>query len=304
MCFIDEFPGSANLTGITNGTSNNHVGTVAVPLNPRLGALTNNGGPTPTEAPLLGSPVIDAGVSINVPANTATDQRGATRVVNGVADIGAVEFQDAALTVAIAPASGNVPVGGTASFAVTVTNTSGHALPTDNSILSVTLSSGLTATSPLTFILAPLAAGQSQTFNVTATATTLGTQTLTAALTSPDATPSGVLASTQINVITPPPQPLTNPTTPVGTLTLFAIGFGPTGIDLFEVDRAGDIFAVSLTGGGPIFLNTGLHLPTVVLQDGRLLALLAGANGQDYVIDIIDPFLPSIEAAVFAALRL
>jgi|SRR5579884_464204 len=294
--------GDANLTGITNGTNSNHVGTAAAPLNPLLGALQNNGGPTPTEAPLPGSPVIDAGATV-VLANTSTDQRGFSRVANGAVDIGAVEFQDASLSVAITPASGKVPVGGTASFAITVTNASGHALPADNSTLNVTLSGGLSATSPLSFNLAALGAGQSQTFVVTATANTLGTQSVTASLTNPDSMPNGVLASASINIVTPAPTTSTH--SPVGGLTLFGFGLGPTGLDLFEVDSIGEIFAMPLFGGGsPIFLSSSLNLPFATMQNGQILALLAGANGQNDVVDIINPFVASVESAVLAALHL
>jgi hypothetical protein len=83
--------GDANLTGITNGTAFNRIGTAAAPLDPLLGPLQNNGGPTQTEAPLPGSPVLDAGVNSVVPAGLTTDQRGAARVVNVTVDIGAVE---------------------------------------------------------------------------------------------------------------------------------------------------------------------------------------------------------------------
>jgi len=58
-----------------------------------LGPLANNGGPTATRLPLVGSPAIDAGdPSFTTPL---VDQRGAgfTRVVNGRVDIGAVEVQ-------------------------------------------------------------------------------------------------------------------------------------------------------------------------------------------------------------------
>jgi hypothetical protein len=70
---------------------------------PRLGPLQNNGGPVvgglnltqtlPTEAPLAGSPVIDAGGNAVIPAGTTTDQRGFNRIVNNTLDIGAVEYQ-------------------------------------------------------------------------------------------------------------------------------------------------------------------------------------------------------------------
>ena len=60
-------------------------------LDPLLGPLQNNGGPTQTMAPASGSPVIDAGG-----ACTNTDQRGQPRSDNGetACDIGAYEVQD------------------------------------------------------------------------------------------------------------------------------------------------------------------------------------------------------------------
>jgi hypothetical protein len=85
--------GDGALTGLTNGTGGNQVGTTAAPIDPQLGPLQNNGGPTLTRAPLPGSPVIDKGSNAAVPSGTTTDQRGFNRVVNTTVDIGAVEFQ-------------------------------------------------------------------------------------------------------------------------------------------------------------------------------------------------------------------
>jgi hypothetical protein len=61
-------------------------------VNPMLGPLADNGGPTPTMALLPGSPAIDAGNNAGAPM---WDQRGAPfrRIVNGVIDIGAYEVQ-------------------------------------------------------------------------------------------------------------------------------------------------------------------------------------------------------------------
>jgi hypothetical protein len=56
---------------------------------PRLGPLTDNGGPTPTMVLLPGSPAIDAGNTALAPA---TDQRGAPRPFGLAANIGAFEF--------------------------------------------------------------------------------------------------------------------------------------------------------------------------------------------------------------------
>ncbi|MDP2306590.1 MAG: choice-of-anchor Q domain-containing protein [Pseudomonadota bacterium] len=76
-------------------------GTPTSPLDPRLGPLQDNGGPTETRALLAGSPAIDAGDNGQTAA--ATDQRGFRRVVDGngdrlaVVDIGAFEFGAASL---------------------------------------------------------------------------------------------------------------------------------------------------------------------------------------------------------------
>ena len=56
--------------------------------NPMLDVLADNGGPTPTMAPQLGSPVIDASDCAAAPA---TDQRGVTRPQGASCDLGAVE---------------------------------------------------------------------------------------------------------------------------------------------------------------------------------------------------------------------
>jgi hypothetical protein len=61
-------------------------------VDPRLGPLLNNGGPTLTYALLAGSPAIDAGDNTGAPE---FDQRGPgfPRIVKGIIDIGALEVQ-------------------------------------------------------------------------------------------------------------------------------------------------------------------------------------------------------------------
>jgi hypothetical protein len=81
----------------TSGAPNTLAGSVANPLNPLLGPLGNNGGPTvgapghdmtlQTQAPQAGSFAIGNG---NVAAAPANDERGFPSVVNGKANIGAV----------------------------------------------------------------------------------------------------------------------------------------------------------------------------------------------------------------------
>ncbi len=84
-----------NLIGAADGSSGfpgagDLVGSSATPLNPKLGPLANNGGPTFTLALLPGSPALDAGTAIGVPP---TDQRGVARPQGAGVDIGAFEYQ-------------------------------------------------------------------------------------------------------------------------------------------------------------------------------------------------------------------
>jgi hypothetical protein len=64
-----------NLIGNSTGGSG-YASTDLLNVNPQLGPLQNNGGPTPTMALLAGSPAIDAGDNTGAPAY---DQRGPAR---------------------------------------------------------------------------------------------------------------------------------------------------------------------------------------------------------------------------------
>lgn len=76
--------------GFIDGVNGNIVGTSDNPVNPLLGPLQDNGGPTPTQALLPGSPAFNAG-DPNFTPPPFTDQRGFERVRVGRVDIGAVE---------------------------------------------------------------------------------------------------------------------------------------------------------------------------------------------------------------------
>jgi hypothetical protein len=120
--------GGPGLTGITNGTNSNRVGTAAAPLNPLLGALQNNGGPTLSESPLPGSPLIDAGINALIPIPlpgtlTVTDQRGFNRIVNNTVDIGAIEFQPPATTTTLMLSAPTLSSGQPETLTATVTAT-------------------------------------------------------------------------------------------------------------------------------------------------------------------------------------
>jgi len=114
-----------NLIGNNSGctftsTTGDLVGTSASPINPQLGPLQNNGGPTFTRALLPGSPALDAGnpaaPGSGGNACLATDQRNVARPIDGdsnsnaVCDIGAYEsapLPPAAPTL-LAPADGSL----------------------------------------------------------------------------------------------------------------------------------------------------------------------------------------------------
>ena len=123
---------SAGLIFFTSHSSD-QIGTAANPINPLLGPLANNGGPTPSHMPAPGSPAIDGALNLFCPA---TDKRGQTRPVDGngngsaVCDSGAVEIQsDEIVDVSMAfdPLSldfGEIEVGGSAAtLSVSLVNT-------------------------------------------------------------------------------------------------------------------------------------------------------------------------------------
>jgi probable HAF family extracellular repeat protein len=79
-------------TGASGFRGTDLVGTSSHPLDPKLGPLQDNGGPTQTMALLPSSPAIAAGDPTDAPP---TDQRGPgyQRVVHGIIDIGAFQVQ-------------------------------------------------------------------------------------------------------------------------------------------------------------------------------------------------------------------
>lgn len=98
--------GGHNLVGNISGcnfppAAGDITGTSASPLDPKLSPLQDNGGPTLTSAPLVGSEVVDAGSPVapgsGGSACVNVDQRGAPRPIDGdgngsaICDIGAVE---------------------------------------------------------------------------------------------------------------------------------------------------------------------------------------------------------------------
>ena len=69
--------------GITNGNLGNQVGTSALPIDPLLGLLADNGGTTQTHALLGTSPAVETGSNANLPADTF-DLDGDTNVAEAL----------------------------------------------------------------------------------------------------------------------------------------------------------------------------------------------------------------------------
>lgn len=110
----------SDCAGMTDGTNGDQVGTDSAPLTPELGPLADNGGPTPTMAPLDGSPAIGAGDPADCQATPVgdADQRGHARNARGrlACDVGAVDTGGAPLrTLYVSHKAGSDPACGAAS---------------------------------------------------------------------------------------------------------------------------------------------------------------------------------------------
>ncbi len=100
-----------NLIGDGNATGAfNQTGDTTGVTDPKLGALSDNGGPTQTHALLTGSPAIDAGPPTDGDPIACpppdTDQRGVSRPQGSACDIGSFELEETenqAPTVAVTP---------------------------------------------------------------------------------------------------------------------------------------------------------------------------------------------------------
>ena len=138
----------ANACGLTDDTDGNIIG-----QNPRLGPLTDFGGPGRQVHPLLpGSPAIDAGTACaNCPAD---DQRGMGRPVGAAPDIGAYELDSFSLDISKSVDNPTPSPGQTVTFTIVVTNTGPLV---SGGLISDTLPAGLNFLGPIT--LAPAGAG-------------------------------------------------------------------------------------------------------------------------------------------------
>lgn len=262
-----------NIIGEADGSSgwnaDDRVGSIASPLNPALGALGSNGGPTQTMLPLTGSPALDNGSVAYVPADITTDQRGLPRTVDNTVDIGAVETQKA---INISAPAAQTAVPGTAKLftlgSFTQTGTSGPYAVTVNWGDG---SSATTLSQNATGIIIP----QSHTYASAGSDTVTVTVTDTTGKISGDATFSVTLAAIPQIAVTAPAEQTALIT---ASTTLSLGGFSQTGttgpytVDVSWGDGTADTtFTANTTGtiaaAMHAFVTSGTEIVIVTVTD-------------------------------------
>jgi predicted outer membrane repeat protein len=299
---------TAPATGVINGTNSANI----TGMNPMLGPLQNNGGPTLTEALLAGSPAIDAGSN---PAGLTTDQRGPgfNRTIGSATDIGAYEFQPPATTTTLVSSLNPSAVGQSVTFTATVTATAAGSDPLQGSVTftidgqagpTVTLS-GTSASLTATFTTSSLSPG-SHIIMAQYGGFTLGNFGFSASSGSVTQTVSGPTAAPATNFVAiaadaggGPQVTVYNSATNAVASVFFAFTPSFTGgvrvaVDDINGDGVQDIICAAGPGGGP----------QVEVIDGTKLSQLQ-SNGQIANSALITSFFafnaPTFTGGVFVA---
>jgi hypothetical protein len=129
--------------GATGLNSTDQAGTTASPLDPKLGTLADNGGPTQTIALLSGSPAINSGnnaLAKELNGNPlTTDQRGPgyARIFLGIVDIGAFEYTEP-VSLSIHSGTGQTANGGSKFATDLVTYSGAYGLPVSGVVVTFT----------------------------------------------------------------------------------------------------------------------------------------------------------------------
>jgi hypothetical protein len=253
------------LSGITNGSNGNQIGTASAPINPLLAPLGSYGGPTQTLALLPGSPAISAGTPVDYPSTTTpitTDQTGYTRYTTAPS-IGAYEnegFTIAATGGTTQSAQPSTAFGTPLGVKVTSNNTSLTNLAGGQVTLTAP-SSGATAsftTNPLT--LAP-----------DGTASTTATATATPGQFSVTATASGITTPASFSLtITPPAGDYQVTSTADGTGSVDFNHAGTAGDPYLATTLRAAIDAADSAGGSSTISFASSVTGTITLTQGVL----------------------------------
>ena len=208
-------------------TTGDQVGTAAAPIDPLLGPLQNNGGPTLTHELLSGSPALDAGnpaaPGSGGDACASGDQRGAIRPGGIACDVGAFELKlgsDLSITKTADPEP--AAVGAKLTYTVTVTNhgpdPAGDVVITDvlpGDAELVSSSSGCLGATTVSCFVGGLAIGSSAEVTIEVVPTTPGMITNTASVSAVDDRDVG---NNMVSVDTTVPLP-----TAIPSLTTWAL---------------------------------------------------------------------------------
>jgi len=255
-------------TGFTNGSNGDHVGSVASPLDPRLGPLANNGGPTFTCALLVGSPALDAGSNaISDAAGLTTDQRGtgfirkadsADADTTQIVDIGAFEARASVEDISDKLTAEDTPL----SFGFNV----GDA----GLITSVTASSSNTTLVPnLPANINVTGSGSTRTLNITPVNNLFGTSTITITVTSGSESMSDTFVLTVTAVADTPS--VTGTTTNEDTQSTTGLVVSRNAADGAEVTN----FKITSITNGRLFKNNG----TTQINNGDFITFTEGNAG-------------------------
>lgn len=321
-----DFPPSNgnNLSSDSSACWNNGLSSDQTSVDPKLGPLADNGGPTQTMALLAGSPAIDAAATV---ASVTTDQRGISRPQGAAYDIGAFEVvQNADLAITKTGSPNPATVGQKVTYTVKVTNngpaaasgvTMTDTLPSSVTFGSASASQGSCSNSAgkVTCSLGSLAVGGSATVTITVTPNTVGTVTNTATVSSsaPDPNTANNSASATTQVLAAAgaagsmPLAITDKATLVGfTFATIHGRVDPNGastIEYFQYGKTkayGSVTAVAVAGSGTTFAAYSHKLTG--LSPGTLYHYRIVAQNTHGTADGVDrtfrtPARPSIHVA-------
>jgi hypothetical protein len=300
-----------NLIGNTSGSAGLGASDLQN-VNPMLGPLQNNGGPTATLALLAGSPAIDKGSN---PAGLTTDQRGSgfNRTINGATDIGAYEFQPSATTTTLVSSLNPSAVGQSVTFTATVTAIAPGSDPLQGTVTftidglpvaPMTLS-GTSSSATVSFSTAVLAPGshtitaQYSGFSVGSFSFGASSASLTQTVTGGTAAPAANFVAIAADAGGGPQVTVYNSATNAVVSVFFAFTPSFTGgvrvaVDDINGDGVQDIICAAGPGGGP----------QVEVIDGTKLTQLQ-SNGQIANSALITSFFafnaPTFTGGVFVA---
>jgi fibronectin-binding autotransporter adhesin len=257
------------MTGITNGVNGNQVGAFTSPIDPRLGPLQDNGGPTFTHAfvpALPASPALDAGDNtLASNAGLTLDQRGAPRLSDGAdadltdtVDIGAFEAR-ASMTA--------VPDRTVAEDGSTTVTFDVGDLDLISTIVATSSNTALVPNNPAN--LAFSGSGTTRTLTITPVANGSGTSNITVAVTSGAETTNDLLLLTV--TAAPDAAQITPASTNEDTQTTSGLVVTRSAVDGPEITH----FRIGAIANGTLFQSDG----TTPITSGAFITAAQAAAG-------------------------